>query len=206
MQSQQTGFIAVYHCRRCRGQFTMPATPCHRWLVCPHCGASVRPLAEKWRSNRNAAMLSCLSLLVLVPAALLPFMSIVKLGQAESYSILGGIRQLFDDGQLFLAIIIFTFSLVFPVVKLVLLLIATSSLVNIPTATRQLLHRLSAQTAKYSMLDVFILAILVVVIKLGESTEVHVRSGTILFCVAIALSILASSCVEIEEAESNNGG
>src|SRR3990170_7780920 len=97
----------VQHCRRCRCDFTIPATSQGRWLVCPHCGASVRPLVEKWRSNKNAAMLACLSLLVLVPAALLPFMSIVKLGQAESYSILGGIRQLVDDGQLFLAAIIF---------------------------------------------------------------------------------------------------
>src|SRR3989304_6259812 len=117
--------MSIQICRRCRGNFTIPATSQGRWLVCPHCGASVRPLVEKWRSNKNAAMLACLSLLVLVPAGALPFMSIVKLGQAEGYSILGGIRQLVDDGQLFLAVIIFTFSLVFPVAKLVLLLIAT---------------------------------------------------------------------------------
>jgi uncharacterized paraquat-inducible protein A len=45
---------------------------------------------------------------------------------------------------------------------------------------------------------VFVVAVLVVVVKLGKATEVAVRSGTFLFCVAIALSMAASACVRLE--------
>jgi uncharacterized paraquat-inducible protein A len=50
------------------------------------------------------------------------------------------------------------------------------------------------------MLDVFVAAVLVVVVKLGKSTDVEILSGTLLFCLAIALSMAASACVRFEEA------
>jgi paraquat-inducible protein A len=170
-------------------------------LVCPHCGASVTRLLANWKSNQNAAVLACLSLLVLIPAVLLPFMSIVKLGRMDTYSLVGGIRQLAADDQWLLVAIIFVFSLVFPIAKLLFILVATSSLVRIPWKTRTLLHDMATHTAKYSMLDVFVIAVLVVVIKLAKTTEVHIRSGTVLFCFAIFLSMLASACVTIPKQE-----
>ncbi len=130
-------------------------------------------------------------------AVFLPFMSVVKLGQAETYSLVGGIGQLWRDGEVVLALIIGGFSLVFPLVKNALLLVATTTLVPLTPAARRTLHAWTAKTAKYSMLDVFVVAIIVVVVKLGDSTEVEVRSGTFLFCLAIALSMAASACVWI---------
>lgn len=191
----------VQCCRRCGDRFTVPKEIGGGLLVCPHCGASVTPLLRNWRTNKNAAVLACVSLLVLVPAVLLPFMSIVKLGRTDTYSLVGGIGQLATDGQWFLVAIIALFSLVFPITKLLLILAATSSLIDMPWKTRSLLHSVSVHTAKYSMLDVFVIAVLVVVIKLGKTTEVHVRSGTLLFCIAILLSIVASACVRIEQPE-----
>jgi paraquat-inducible protein A len=136
---------------------------------------------------------------VLIAAVLLPFMSVVKLGQAETYSLVGGIRQLWEHGEVGLAIIIGVFSLVFPLVKNALLVAATTTLLPLTAAHRRTLHAFAAKTGKYSMLDVFVVAVLVVVVKLGKSTEVVVRSGTFLFCMAIALSMAASAFVRIGE-------
>jgi paraquat-inducible protein A len=155
--------------------------------------------ARFWRSNQNAATLAILSELVLAVAVFLPFMSVVKLGQAETYSLIGGIRQLWQDGEVALAVIISVFSLVFPLVKNALLVAATTTLLPLTAAHRRSLHAVAAKTAKYSMLDVFVVAIIVVVVKLGKSTEVAVRSGTFLFCAAIALSMAASAFVRIGE-------
>jgi paraquat-inducible protein A len=140
-----------------------------------------------------------LSELVLAVAVFLPFMSVVKLGQAETYSLVGAIGQLWHHGEVVLAIIIGVFSLVFPLVKNALLVAATTTLLPLTAAHRRSLHTIAAKTAKYSMLDVFVVAIIVVVVKLGKSTEVAVRSGTFLFCAAIALSMLASAFVRIGE-------
>ena len=189
---------ATRECPACPGQFSLPRDAGHRFL-CPHCRAPILRDARSWRSNQNAATLAILSELVLVAAVFLPFMSVVKLGQAETYSLVGGIGQLWHHGEVVLAIIIGVFSLVFPLVKNALLVAATTTLLPLTAAHRQSLHAIAAKTAKYSMLDVFVVAIIVVVVKLGKSTEVAVRSGTFLFCLAIALSMIASAFVRIGE-------
>jgi paraquat-inducible protein A len=167
--------------------------------LCPHCKARVGGRSQASRSNQNAATFAILSEVVLVIAVFLPFMSVVKLGQAETYSLVGGIRELWKHGSPGLAIIIGLFSLVFPLVKNALLLAATTTLLPLSMAHRRALHAFAAKTGKYSMLDVFVVAIIVVVVKLGKSTEVVVRNGTFMFCLAIALSMAASVFVRIGE-------
>ncbi len=167
--------------------------------LCPHCMTRVGGRSQASRSNQNAATLAILSEVVLAIAVFLPFMSVVKLGQSETYSLVGGIQQLWEHGSPGLAVIIAVFSLVFPLVKNALLLGATTTLLPLSMTGRRALHAFAAKTGKYSMLDVFVVAIIVVVVKLGKSTEVEVRSGTFLFCVAIALSMAASAFVRIGE-------
>jgi paraquat-inducible protein A len=172
-------------------------------LLCPHCRAPVGGSSISRRSNQNAATLAILAELVLAVAVFRPFMSVVKLGQAETYSLVGGIRQLWEHGDTTLAFVIGGFSLVFPLVKNLLLVFATTRLLPLTSAHRRSLHAFAAKTGKYSMLDVFVVAILVVVVKLGESTEVAVRSGLFLFCAAIALSMAASAFVRIGESHAH---
>jgi paraquat-inducible protein A len=190
--------MTAVNCPFCQGQFLLPAGAAGRYL-CPHCRARVGGPSKARRSNQHAATLAILSEVVLLAAVFLPFMSVVKLGQAETYSLVGGIRELWKHDNAGLAIIIALFSLVFPLAKNMLLLAASTSLLPLSLSRRKTLHAFAAKTGKYSMLDVFVVAILVVVVKLGESTEVVVRSGTFLFCLAIALSIAGSAFVRIGE-------
>jgi paraquat-inducible protein A len=180
-------------CGKCRREFSLPAEAVVA-LACPYCrtpfGVSG---AVRW--NRNAATLAILSEAALVAAATMPFMSLTKLGRVETYSLVGGIVALRREGELVLAAVIGVFSLVFPHLKNLLLLAATTRAVPLSTARRRSLHAVAAKTAKYSMLDVFVAAVLVVVVKLGRNTEVAVRSGLFLFCGAIVLSMAASACV-----------
>jgi paraquat-inducible protein A len=185
-------------CPSCHGRLLLPADAVGAHL-CPHCKARVSGRSQASRSNQNAATFAILSEVVLLIAVFLPFMSVVKLGQAETYSLVGGISELWKHGSPGLAIIIGLFSLVFPLVKNALLLAATTTLLPLSMAGRRALHAFAAKTGKYSMLDVFVVAIIVVVVKLGKSTEVAVRSGTFLFCLAIALSMAASAFVRIGE-------
>ncbi len=186
-------------CPLCGGRLTAPAGA-SRGYRCPHCGAAVGGRSQASRFNQHAATLALLSEAVLIAAMFLPFMSVVKLGQTETYSLVGGIEQLWRHGNQGLAVVIGLFSLVFPLVKNILILAATTRLAPLTMAHRRALHAFAAKTGKYSMLDVFVVAIIVVAVKLGETTEVAVRSGTFLFCLAIALSMAASAFVRIGEA------
>lgn len=185
-------------CPSCGGRFRLPGNARGR-LACPHCGATVGRRPKATRSNQHAATLAILAEAVLVAAVLLPFMSVVKLGETETYSLVGGIREMWNQEEVGLALIIGTFSLAFPLLKNALLLAATTTILPLSAGHRRGLHAFAAKTGKYSMLDVFVVAIIVVVVKLGKSTEVAVRSGTFLFCAAIALSMAASAFVQIGE-------
>lgn len=159
------------------------------------------PSKASWANNQNAATFAVLSQATLAIAVFLPFMSITTFGRQETYSLLGGVITMLHSGQRVLAGIIFVSSVVFPLAKNCLILSATSSLFELQVETREWLHDLAAKTAKYSMLDVFVVAVLVVVLKVGDVTEVTVGSGAFLFLVAIAFSMLASACVKLKGEE-----
>ncbi len=181
-------------CRRCRRPYLLP----HRRGIlpaCPSCGASPRPLRHALKHNGLAAVTSLLAAAVLGLSMRFPFITMIKLGDERSFSLPGGIYELYKDGDVFLAAILLSFSVIFPFAKLLCLLLATSSLVPFSSRARRVLHKLADLTGKYSMLDVLVVAISIVVVKFNAIAEVHARAGTYLFCVAVGLSILASAFV-----------
>lgn len=169
---------------------------------CPHCGASVRPLL---RDNRVAAILALLALAVLTAGILLPFMSMSKFGLEQSYSLIGGIIELFERGYWFLGSILLVFSVIFPYAKLLGLLIATSALARISDRTRQRLHHIAAVTGRYSLLDILVVAIMIVVVRFEQLLEMRAEMGTICFGIAVFMSIAAGFCVDVGSGRRSHG-
>jgi paraquat-inducible protein A len=194
--SQEASIPAVT-CRRC-GQ-VYHHQPRALLSACPHCGTSPTPLRRYFRHNGLAAILSLLALIVLIIGMLTPFVSMSKLGTERVYSLVGGILELFHSGNIFIAIILFLFSIVFPITKLVMLLVATSRLVSLSDGTRRVMHKIAVLTGKYSLLDLLVVAVMIVLVKFKQLAEVEARPGTILFCVAVLLSIAAGFCVNFKE-------
>jgi paraquat-inducible protein A len=166
---------------------------------CPHCGASPTPLRRHLRHNGLAAVLAVIALIVLVIGMVTPFISMSKLGTDRVFSLVGGIVELFHSGNIFIGIILLLFSVVFPIVKLVMLLVATSRLVSVSDKARRRMHRIAMVTGKYSLLDLLVVAVMIVLVKFGQLAEVHARAGTILFGLAVLLSIAAGLCVNFKD-------
>ena len=98
--------------------------------------------------------------------------------EPETYAIVKGIARLLEAGNLLLGIVLLTFSCLFPVVKLILLRGA------IGAAGHAAVHRFG----KYSMVDVFVIALLVVASKsFPGGTTVEVRWGVFVFAAAALL-------------------
>lgn len=193
-------------CRRC-GQSYIDAGGA--LAGCPHCGAAPRPLRHQLRHNGLAAVIAVVALIVLVIGMVMPFISMTKLGMSRVFSLVGGIIELFHSGNVFIAAILLLFSVIFPVVKLVMLLVATSRLVSMSDRSRRLMHKIAMVTGKYSLLDLLVVAVMIVLVKFGSLAEVQARPGTILFGVAVFLSILAGMCVRFDAArpdEAAHGG
>ena len=165
---------------------------------CPHCGAVVRPWLPRLRDNKNAAILAFLALGFLTAGILLPFISMSQLGHERIFSMIGGIRELFDRNHYFLAIVLLVFSILFPYAKLLAILLATTRLVSLSLRVRHWLNNAAKVTGRYSMLDILVVAIIIVVVKFEALAEARALPGTTCFAAAVFLSILAGLCVNLD--------
>jgi len=195
---------ATVRCRRCKRRYALSDEAARGVLVaCPNCGAAPAALWRRINLKHNglAAVLCVLALIVLTVAVVLPFVSITKLGDQRVFSLIGGITELFRGGQVFIGVVLFIFSVIFPYAKLVALLVATSSLVALSPTARKRLHHLAVITGKYSLLDILVVALMIILVKFRNLAEVRAMPATVLFCVAIFLSIAAGFCVDLDAVE-----
>jgi paraquat-inducible protein A len=185
------------HCRRCGREYVLRRTILP---ACPHCGAAPVPLRKRLRLRHNglAAVLCVLALITLSIAINQPFISMSKLGEVRVFSLLSGIVELFRTNQALIGSILLVFSVIFPFAKLAAILVATSSLVPISNKMRQRLHWLASVTGKYSLLDILVVAIVIVLVKFKGLVEARALPGTTLFCIAIFMSILAGFAVDLD--------
>ena len=113
--------------------------------------------------------------------------------ESNTVSLASGLIDLFSNGHLFLFCVIFTFSIVFPTLKLGVLLVLWYRGVA-PADEARWLHRL-AITGKWSMLDVLVVSLLVVILKLGDLVAVEVHLGVFFFALSVILSMLITARV-----------
>ncbi len=187
-------------CRRC-GQSYAHVERAHLLPACPHCGAAPVALWRRAQHNGLAAVLALLALVVLAISVTLPFISMSKFGSVRIFSLVGGILELFHSNQVFLATILFVFSVIFPFAKLIALLAATSRHAPLSARARRFMVHAAHFTGRYSLLDILVVAVMIIVVKFNGVAEVRAQPGTILFCVAIFLSILAGFCVNLRSLE-----
>ena len=132
---------------------------------------------------------------LLVAGLSLPLMKVEKMVfWKNEYSVFKGVNSLWTQGQYALAAILFFFSVVFPVVKLVALGVLWN--VRLAEDKRQTVLRWLGALGKWSMLDVFVVAILIVLVKLGPLANVEPQVGLYVFCAAILASMVTSMYVE----------
>lgn len=133
--------------------------------------------------------------ILLVVGLSLPLMKVEKMiFWKNEYSVITGILGLMHDQEYFLAAILFFFSVVFPAIKLITLGILWQVKFD-ETKRRRILEWLGV-LGKWSMLDVFVVAILIVAVKLGPLANVEPKIGVYVFSLAIAAAILTTMQVE----------
>ncbi len=146
--------------------------------------------------RQMAVLLAYLAILALLPGLYLPVMEVSRFGATTSYSILDGIVALWRGGNASVAGVILIFSVIFPLAKLAAILCACLGPEDAPLRRR--LAKLALTLGKYSMLDVFVVALLILVFKLGGVIEARIAGGLYLFVLAIGLTTLANLAVARE--------
>lgn len=140
-----------------------------------------------------------LTLFLFIIGISLPILTITKLLiVSNEVSILTGLIQLLEEQQYFVFTVIFLFSIVLPILKLYyLFLLSARKTVESNTYSKylHLIHRFG----RWSMLDVFVIAVLIMTVKLGALASVNIELGMFFFTTAvILLMIITSVMVRLE--------
>ena len=132
---------------------------------------------------------------LLVTGLLAPIITLTKFVLIENtFSVLSGVIELLKEGKLFLFLLITGFSIVLPVLKLWILYRLVSKSAAMEKSVHKLLHWMHLY-GKWSMLDVFVVAILVVAVKLGAIADVEMRFGLYAFAASVLLTMYVTSSI-----------
>lgn len=107
----------------------------------------------------------------------------------DVFSLLGGVIFLLQEGEYFLFLILFSFSIALPLYKMILSFLLVSDRIKDSERKIKVVNRL-AMIGKWSMADVFVIAILVATVKLGMIATIEVHAGLFVFGAGVITSML----------------
>jgi len=160
---------------------------------CLRCGASPHP--RKPDSLKRTWAFIVAAMILYIPAVLLPVMVTSTLFGAQSDTILSGVVYLWTTGSWLLAAIVFIASVVVPMLKILsLIYLAWSTQLRSPLIPRQrtCIYRTVEFGGRWSMLDIYVITILVALVQFGSVATIEAGPGAIAFGAVIVLTMFAA--------------
>lgn len=191
MTRHTAGELGLLGCHRC-GRVSR-ALPADVPAACPRCAAALHH-RKPYAITRTWAFLVA-AMILYIPANTLPMMRTTTLFDARQDTILSGVLHLGAEGSWDLAAIVFIASVVVPLSKfatLILLLVTAQRGSAWRRAERAQLYRLIEKVGHWSMLDVFVVALLVALVHFQTFGTVEAGAGAIAFGAVVLLTMLAS--------------
>jgi paraquat-inducible protein A len=164
--------------------------PQHR-AQCARCDSVLLQRHPNSRARTGALALAALCLYV--PANLYPIMVMEYMGRHTENTVWGGVKALYQDHMWYVAIIVFAASILIPLAKLAGLFFLVTNRSGHLRKTRTWIYKAICRIGPWAMLDVFLLAVLVALIRFGRFATVIPGPGIIAFTSVVVLTILASS-------------
>jgi paraquat-inducible protein A len=164
---------------------------------CRRCGATVR--SRRRHSLQRTWAFLIVGILTYVPANVFPIMLTRSFSGDTSDTIFSGVISLADSGSYVVAFIIFFASICIPVAKFVIISGLALSLHfrwNMSLHTRHRLHRLTEVIGRWSMIDVFVVAVLAALIQLGAILTILPGVGINAFALSVVFTMLAASSLD----------
>ncbi len=162
--------------------------------TCPRCGERIQ--RRKPRSIMRPLAYLIAAAALYVPANTLPIMVAEQFPLRRSDTILSGIAFLWHEGSWLLAALVFSASILVPMLKLAALgtLLVTSALRSAwRPRGRTKLYRVLEVVGHWSMLDVFVVALLAAVVQLGRFASIEPGPAVVPFAGVVVLTMLASA-------------
>ncbi|WP_299595107.1 paraquat-inducible protein A [uncultured Microbulbifer sp.] len=132
--------------------------------------------------------------LLLIPANVLPVMTVIYLGSGDPSTIVGGALELYHNGLWGIALIVFVASIAVPVMKLVglvLLCLIVQRRWDVSPRQAMRVYRVVNAIGRWSLLDLFMISILVALVDMGAIAEVAAGAGSTAFATVVVVTMFA---------------
>jgi paraquat-inducible protein A len=189
---------SVVACDTCGLVQRVEALPPGTVAECLRCGSFLGGRRSA-RSLEITAALALAALILYVPANIYPIMKMYLYGGYSESTVWDGIVMLARNDQWFVAVIVFLASMVIPLVKLAGLfsLVVTARMGwGRRLRSRTQLYKFIDAIGPWAMLDVFLLAVLVALVKLSSWAKILPGPGLIAFTMVVVLTMFASAAFD----------
>lgn len=183
--------LGLLSCHDCHLLLEPPPAQAH--ASCPRCGATLH--ARKPNSLHRTWALVCAAIILYIPANVLPITITSALGTRQADTILSGVIYFMKSGSWEIAAVIFIASVFVPFAKLVILIGILLS-VHFRSAwrprDRTLLYRLTEMVGRWSMVDIYVVTILVALVKLGAVATIEAGPAAVFFAAVVVITMFAA--------------
>ncbi len=183
---------SMINCHTCH-KLNQSQVSAGRQQVCSRCGTKLH--SRKTNSLARAWALTLTAIILYIPANILPVMTLVSYGKSEPNTILSGVTHLIAARMYPIAILVFFASIVVPIIKLIsitYLLVSVQKKSHWHPKERTIMYRVTEGIGRWSMLDIFVIAILAALVKLGAIATFEPGPGAIFFAGVVVSTILAA--------------
>lgn len=184
----QAGLLGCHSC----GQLTPVQSNVTQ--ICHRCGEHLQARHPD-SINRTWALLIA-AIVFYIPANLIPITLTTALGKTEGDTIMQGVIYFFGSGEWPIALVIFTASIMVPTLKIsamIYLLISAQRRSRKARLERAKIYRAVEVVGRWSMIDVFVVTIMVALVQMGSLANVEAGQGAIYFCSVVILTMLAAA-------------
>jgi len=183
----------IYACEMCGlSQGVEPLVP-GTTAECIRCGSAI--VSRPFGGLEVTAALTIAALVLYIPANIYPILAMSMYGTYIEATVWDGVVSLMQHNEYFIALVVFLASIVVPLFKLIGLLFLVVSVKlghGRRLRSRTKIYKFIDAIGPWAMLDVFLVAILVALVKMGELGRIIPGPGLIAFTSVVILTILAS--------------
>lgn len=186
--ARELGYVGCYNC----GTVHLPTD-----TTCRTCGAGL--VSRKDNSLQAVWAWLLTGLIFYIPANIYPLLVNRVLGAEAGHTIIEGIIIFFEKGDYFVAIVIAIASLVIPVAKFFVIGFLALSIHfnwNLNAHMRLVLYEIVEFIGRWSMIDVFVVALMAGLIQLGSLVSVLPGAGSICFALSVIFTMLSAQAID----------
>ncbi len=193
MSASATAGTPLITCHSCHLLCRLPAAAADSGLECPRCGAVLH--RRKPGSIGRTWALVVAAVILYVPANLLPITRTASLGHVQEDTIMSGVIYFIQSGSWPIALVIFVASIFVPLMKLLILCYLLLS-VQLRWAGRKVdrtrLYRITELVGRWSMVDVYVVTLMVALVKLGAVASLDAKPGGVYFAAVVIVTMFAA--------------